>query len=191
MRSGRIDALKYTVEYAHTHVCEQKSARGKIIIILRKQSTLIRSFVRSQILCARDNYANTLPRWLVLRADNDKTQILTLTVLKRENKADEELFNFSSLYCSLRVAQEFSLHWYSSKIATVIHGGQPPRGGSIDPPSDTETSHPSQPGQLQPSTLPGAAAREQSIRFTWIRRVCNLWITPKKLMKAPPMGAKG
>ncbi|EGI67344.1 hypothetical protein G5I_03987 [Acromyrmex echinatior] len=162
MRSGRIDALKYIVEYARTH------------------STLIRSFARSQILCARDNYANTLPRWLVLRADNDKTQILTPAVLKRENK---------DLTLHLRVAQEFSLQ--RTMIATVIHGGQPPRGGSIDPPSDTETSHPSQPGQLQPSTLPGAAAREQSIRFTWIRRVRNLWITPKKLMKAPPMGAKG
>lgn len=90
MRPERIDALKYTVEYAHTHVCEQKSARGKIIIILRKQSTLIRSFASSQILCARDNYANTFPRWLVLRADNDKTQILTPAVLKRENKGNSE-----------------------------------------------------------------------------------------------------
>jgi len=67
------------------HMCVN-SARGKIIIILRKQSTLIRSFARLQILCARDNYANTLPRWFVLRADNDKTQILTPTALKRENK---------------------------------------------------------------------------------------------------------
>ncbi|TGZ49443.1 Uncharacterized protein DBV15_08254 [Temnothorax longispinosus] len=118
--AGRIDALKYTVG-TRIHACVN-SARGKIIIILRKQSTLIRSFARSQILCARDNYANTLPRWLVPRADNDKTQILTPTALKRENKA------------------------------TVIHGGQPPRGGSIDPPPDTETSHPPiPPGQLQPS----------------------------------------
>ncbi|EZA49445.1 hypothetical protein X777_11943, partial [Ooceraea biroi] len=106
---------------------------------------------RSQILRARDNYANTLPRWLALRADDDKTQILT---------------------------------------------PPRPRGGSIDPPSDTETEippvHPvrslTHPSRRGPSTLHpsgAAAAREQSIRFTWIRRVRNLWITPKKLMKAP------
>lgn len=71
------------------HACVN-SARGKIIIILRKQNTLIHSFARSQILCARDNYANTFPRWFVLRADNDKTQILTPTALKRENKGNSE-----------------------------------------------------------------------------------------------------
>lgn len=49
-----------------------------------------RSLVRSQILRARDNYANTLPRWSALRADDDKTQILTPTALKRENKGNSE-----------------------------------------------------------------------------------------------------
>jgi len=76
----------------------------------------------------------------------------------------------------------------------VIHGGQPAtrriyrsalryRDGD---PSRTAFAHPPVLTGLRPSSLQGAAtAREQSIRFTWIRRVRNLWITPKKLMKAP------
>jgi len=51
-----------------------------------------RSLSRSQILRARDNYANTLPRFLAptCEADDDKTQILTPTALKRDRERKRE-----------------------------------------------------------------------------------------------------
>jgi len=51
-----------------------------------------RSLSRSQILHGRDNYANTLARSLAptCEADDDKTQILTPTALKRDRERKRE-----------------------------------------------------------------------------------------------------
>lgn len=79
-RPGRIDALKYTVAY--TRVWDE----GKIIIVLRKQSPLARSLSRR--FCALEITMQI--RWLTLRADDDKTQILTPTALKRKRERERE-----------------------------------------------------------------------------------------------------